>query len=425
MEAKLSILNNRPIDEENRREMVALETIHEHPLLPSEERNEKDNEVFCKGCLQTISEHCHNSILDQPCQASEVKLPRPSKSKMQLEDGTNYPIQFPVPDESVDLISHFVKQMSLGENENPQLEINHFSHEHHLALSTLNDIDGFEICEGCIRPISSSLFYSCKDCSFFIHKCCAELPSKIQHPFHSEHPLILLHKATNEFANLFSCNACQSTSNGFAYGCASCDFYLDVFCSFLSDSLLHEAHQHPLIVRQESKYVDCNACNKASEGLLFGCATCDFNLDILCALYPGTVMHRHDNHPLKLKFLPIQTDSDEFCCQICEETLYINDSWFYHCVHCNNVFHPRCIYNEYQFIKFGGTIDLKGHPHPLSMVLKNGKDPPCCNCGIAFDGISFQCSECKYYMGDLECRLNLDGLCAQIFNIIEYDSQNE
>lgn len=56
---------------------------------------------------------------------------------------------------------------------------------------------------------------------------------------------ILLHKATDEFADLFLCNACQSTSNGFAHSCASCEFYLHVYCSFLTDTLIREMHQHP------------------------------------------------------------------------------------------------------------------------------------------------------------------------------------
>uniref|UniRef100_A0A2N9IHF2 DC1 domain-containing protein n=1 Tax=Fagus sylvatica TaxID=28930 RepID=A0A2N9IHF2_FAGSY len=67
-------------------------------------------------------------------------------------------------------------------------EIEHFSHKHDLKLSD-DEVQNKEICNECVRAILPP-FYSCVECSFFLHKSCAELPIKKRHPLH-KHPLTL------------------------------------------------------------------------------------------------------------------------------------------------------------------------------------------------------------------------------------------
>lgn len=359
------------------------------------------------------------------------------------EDRSKHSIHFPVPDDSVDLVTHVVKQISvLGNKYAPGSEINSSSHEHPLKLSAdiccakklpasnLIDVNDDEICEVCIRPIAAASGLSCLDCKLFIHKYCAELPSQIQHPFHNDHPLILLQKATNEFADLFLCNACQATSNGFAYHCASCDFYLDVFCSLLTDTVVHGGHPHPLVLNQEPGNLNCNACGKSCSGVMYGCVSCGFNLDILCISFPLYFFKQsYDSHAVKLTYFTTQGYSDVAHCEICKENLNRENCWFYCCADCNNAFHPRCISNvdEYQFIKFGMSFDFQGHPHPLTMVRKTQRIPHCCNCALPYEGISFQCladsPKCRFQLDGNECKFNLDGFCAQLCNLVEYESQ--
>lgn len=352
------------------------------------------------------------------------------------EDRSENSIRLPVPDDSVDLMTHVVKQISFSENKYaPGSEIYSSSHEHPLKLSgdICNSSSDGEICEVCRRPIATAgSRLCCLDCKLFIHKYCTELPNQIQHPFHNDHPLILLQKATNEFADLFLCNACQASSNGFAYHCASCDFYLDVFCSLLTDSVVHEGHQHPLVLNQEPGNLNCNACGKSCSGVMYGCDSCGFNLDLLCITFPlSFIRPRYDSHAVKLTYFPTQSNSDLAHCEICKENLNKENCWFYCCTDCNNAFHPGCIISnvdEYQLIKFGVSFDFQGHPHPLTMVRKTQKMPHCCNCALPYEGISFQCQadyspKCRFQLEGKEFKFNLDGFCAQLCNLVEYESQ--
>jgi hypothetical protein len=97
-------------------------------------------------------------------------------------------------DESMDSLAYVVKKMKIGEDKiEIDEEIIHFSHQHDLKLiddQLLNN----KKCDGCRHPILPP-FYSCAQCSFFLHKSCVALPRKKQHPLHP-HLLTLLAKLT-------------------------------------------------------------------------------------------------------------------------------------------------------------------------------------------------------------------------------------
>jgi hypothetical protein len=98
----------------------------------------------------------------------------------------------PVLDESIDSLPlpYVVKKSKLGEdNIEIAVEIKHFSHEHDLKLID-EQLENEEKCDGCVCPIYPP-FYTCTQCTFFLHKSCVELPRKKLHPLH-RHPLILL-----------------------------------------------------------------------------------------------------------------------------------------------------------------------------------------------------------------------------------------
>ncbi|KAA8518178.1 hypothetical protein F0562_015652 [Nyssa sinensis] len=325
---------------------------------------------YCAECRYFAHVNCATSKTEPfmsillPCRKTEIKV----------EDFDANLIHLPVPNEFVSLTSHCFKEMSMGKNQRAT-ELNHFSHDHPLILfdvqssdescstsklSSPNETKNDNICDGCTQPILGP-FYRCIECNFFLHEWCVELPTELQHPFHPQHPLILLAKSPMSFG-LFLCNGCGFFSNRFTFTCACCHFHLDVTCGSLPTTIRHEAHLHHRLVLKEKLDGRCNACQMQSSGFAFGCGTCDFKLDLRCARLPSTIRHRYDEHLLILNYSPLKNYPDVYYCEVCEEELNPK-CWFYHCDDCDQSFHYECIrpVDECSNIKIGGkSYQVKG-----------------------------------------------------------------
>ncbi|XP_016651526.1 PREDICTED: uncharacterized protein LOC103339501 [Prunus mume] len=311
------------------------------------------------------------------------------------------------------LIAEPAHKLNLEQN---QLElgaqIKHFSHDQHFLSLTdhheaVKDIsDRITTCHCCIRPITvADAFYSCTEqqsCHFFLHKTCAQLPTQRLHPFHP-HPLKLLSRAPKvcSTGGVFECDFCRSFSQGFLYSCERCDFYLDLQCSFLSDSFTHQPHEHPLVVntanimRRNSnskhlipkkpppgilKYLHkqlkppssskdfCRGCGFSSPlAAYFSCMKCNFHICIPCIKLPPTASHRYENHPLKLTYRSVQSSLGDHYCAICEGKRDPSHL-FYYCEECDFDCHPHCILGRYSQVKLGSTYKHSAHPHILTLV---------------------------------------------------------
>lgn len=100
--------------------------------------------------------------------------------------------------------------------------------------------------------------------------------------FSHRHLLVLLESKKSK------CYACKrlNIQGQPAYGCDLCGFYLHQSCFELQKVIyLHQSHLHYLTLRDSSnsgKRV-CKARGKHLNGLIYHCASCDFNLDLDCA----------------------------------------------------------------------------------------------------------------------------------------------
>ncbi|KAM7522879.1 hypothetical protein LguiA_012781 [Lonicera macranthoides] len=309
-------------------------------------------------------------------------------------------MNFPLPDKSVDAISRYVKLISLKDVNDIAREIFHPSHKHLLILLDVQSDDAeminTELCRGCSRRISVS-FYTCKDCNFFLHKCCAELPREIQHPLHAEHPLRQCWP--KYFFSYTNCDLCKKFTSGFVFRCSTCNFRLDVHCACLPKAIKHDAHDHPL--KLETQISRCSGCNNFTR-TIYGCATCsEFNLAICCVNLSRTFKHEWDHHPLTLSYPPFSYHPDEFICEICEEDIHPN-YWLYHCRQCDQSFHTNCInFDLYSDVKFGGTLQVENHPHPLVYVRKSKSKFPsiCSQCGLTrYDWPVLECACCNFQL---------------------------
>ena len=96
--------------------------------------------------------------------------------------------------------------------------------------------------------------------------------------FSHRHLLVLLESKKSK------CYACKrlNIQGQPAYGCNLCGFYLHQSCFELQKVIYHISHLHYLTLRDSSnsgKRV-CKACGKHLNGLIYHCASCDFNLDL-------------------------------------------------------------------------------------------------------------------------------------------------
>ncbi|KAM7505378.1 hypothetical protein LguiB_004282 [Lonicera macranthoides] len=395
---------------------------------------------YCAVCRVFAQVDCATSQLEPfrcsllPRRTSKVKT-----EQEQVEDSGIDVIRFPVVDQSVILISHILKEMSVTKNETANQVLNHFSHDHPLILDVqgsdnescpgsklclMNDTRVDEtICNACVKPIFATPLYRCANqCNFFLHTCCVELPMEIQHPYHPEHPIILLSKSPN-FFNLFECKGCHLYSNGFSYNCSICNFNLDVQCGSLPATIKHDRDPNHILSLKGNISKRCKACYKgwSKPILAYACNHCDFVIDSCCALLSKEVMHRYDEHPFILTYSPVKDHSVDYYCELCEKEL--NPKWwFYHCAHCDRSIHIKCLRPFYRWanIKYGRTLYIEGHhQHPLALspvieedakinnslrVIIRGTD--CDECGDRFytssgyfssrDSFGFRCVHCNF-----------------------------
>ncbi|XP_050274155.1 uncharacterized protein LOC126717043 [Quercus robur] len=361
-----------------------------HLTLSSLEFHQPDSR-FCQICVRKVDTryglyYCSrcNFVAHLDCAIAKENREDIDLSKFKDEDSEV--------DESIDSAAPYeVKKFNVGEDKTQiDTEIAHFSHEHDLNLT--DEVQNSQKCNGCSRAIVPP-FYSCAKCSFFLHKSCANLPKKKRHPLH-QHPLTLVPMKPSGF---FWCGACKRVCNGFSYKCEGCDFDLDVQCSLLSDILVHEGHEHQLILSSTTYQQNCTSCNFKSNQI-FRCTVCEFALDFKCATLPYTTRYRQHEHPLSLSYA-VEDDSNEYYCDICEEERDPKH-WFYYCENCSYPAHPNCIFGIYTNIRSGDVFTSNCHSHPLTFTVETEDGPQCHSCGDPCREFILQCASCNFYIHD-------------------------
>lgn len=106
----------------------------------------------------------------------------------------------------------------------------HFSHPHILHLATVDEGDEI-VCSGCEQYISGYVV-SCtnSECSFFLHQSCYSLSKTINHPSHPAHQLTLVTQSPYEIGQ-YVCDGCGDQGSAFHFHCSTCNFDLDLNCA--------------------------------------------------------------------------------------------------------------------------------------------------------------------------------------------------
>ncbi|KAK8293773.1 hypothetical protein V6Z11_D06G211800 [Gossypium hirsutum] len=202
-------------------------------------------------------------------------------------------------------------------------------------------------CCWCHEPLTDAIYF-CSDCpSFIIHKkCLNELPTKINHPSHHIHPLLL-----NYSDSYNSCNLCQKGHSGAFYGCSLCHFSIDVGCAWLRSIVEDRSHhQHPFTLFWRQDSFICDACGTEGNYISYICSTCNLMVHKDCTSLPRIIkFSRHDHCIFHKYFLTGLTRQD---CKICFKKVRV-DRGSYSCgkLGCNYVVHVNCVLEDRRLYK--------------------------------------------------------------------------
>ncbi|MBA0716272.1 hypothetical protein Golax_015114, partial [Gossypium laxum] len=210
---------------------------------------------------------------------------------------------------------------------------------------------------------------------FYLHKRCANLPNKIQHPSHSIHPLNLYTSHHPQIGRTISCDECRDICLGFIYLCEQCDLKLDVKCAAL--------RTHKTTVSQEKEMA------RVTES-------------------------QHFNHHHKLALGYCNDPIDETKCTICELPI-IGPAYFCREYNCDYILHESCLRFPHKIeVPFQwNEIPFQMHQVPfhrehvfVSCVFPHeDSKPPCYACPFALKSLMFAYN-CEH------CLINLHPTCA-------------
>ncbi|OMP03600.1 Zinc finger, PHD-type [Corchorus olitorius] len=278
-----------------------------------------------------------------------------------------------------------------------------FGHQHPLILLNEGDDDQHNnqteeeaSCFRCgekVLPSAPSL--RCGECSgFYLHKICAEALLEVNHPYHPNHPLILLQN--NPYQSVgWSCNFCDKEGERFVYHC-SCNLDFHIKCALFTYNIAqshleefeHVAYEDPTTKNdgeQLENLGECFACWEPLANSVYFSPDCGFNLHKECVELPFKINHKcHRRHPLLLQFLIME---EPLSCKICQVTVE-RRGLVYCCLPCKFVLHIQCVSFSPPLI-----IDDKSHPHPFNLLRRRA--PFFCDaCGTVGNGVAYLCLTC-------------------------------
>ncbi|ESQ51568.1 hypothetical protein EUTSA_v10016584mg [Eutrema salsugineum] len=289
--------------------------------------------------------------------------------------------------------------------------LKHFSHE--CDLTCPETVTG-SVCNICHKD--ELVEFECKPCNFDLCLSCSELPEKVYHDFHPEHPLEFCQFKYDRKPKYVVCSGCGEMSCGSFYKCKTCEIYLDLGCALrvnISDAwdveeLLHDSHCH--LLRRCRPGSDakgsCLLCELpvSPSSICYGCVHCYSFVHHKCFDLPMEIQHPvHPAHPLtRLSYQ--RTCGGRISCVACTLTIF---GVPYSCIECGIDLHLRCADSLLRGLMH------ESHKHRLFYVATDAryaidKRSPCQICM----GTSTLSLDSYYYC--VECEMNFHFECLGI-----------
>ncbi|TYI24040.1 hypothetical protein ES332_A06G205900v1 [Gossypium tomentosum] len=288
--------------------------------------------------------------------------------------------------------------MVVGGNKKHPLaqQIQHpFHKEHPLVLLAEQSNEALKAyCDGCGELLSAPCF-TCIHCNYHLHKQCFFLR---QRP-HYDNDLV------------YGCVLCKEKRNMFFYECRACYFSIDIKCAYLSSSYKfnqpskHDIHQHPLTFIESPTTIDvpkrfnCSWCHEPLIDAIYICdPDCPFIIHKKCLdELPTKIDHlTHRLHPLILN----RSDSD-YLCNLCQKQ---HSGPFYGCSLCHFNINVECAWPR------SIVEDKSSHQHPFSLLWRQGSFI-CDACDTEGNYISYIC---------LKCCIEVHKKCTSLPRIIKF-----
>nr|XP_023877245.1 uncharacterized protein LOC111989692 [Quercus suber] len=299
-------------------------------------------------------------------------------------------------------------------------EIDHFSHEHPLTfIESEKQISRKHrkknvICKGCQKFCTFPL-YACTQtqCSFYLHKSCAEFPMEVQNPFHPHGPLTLCFDPNKSFP----CGACFKSCSGFYFHCEKNNNNSKAVSNYNTSSTCihwylltrrmstHKKSKTSLTHALLTHPFRCQACDTCMMGISYRCEQCRFNIDVECALLRSIKSDdgkqiKHFNHKHPLTLIEKLEDGDQVHCFACGQGCLATT--YYVCKKYKGEFslHESCADSAPRIYDYL-------HPdHPLSLLLRPTNTTPvrlrCNACHGDCCGLTYRCELCDFDL-HVEC----------------------
>ncbi|GAB4852887.1 hypothetical protein Ancab_017084 [Ancistrocladus abbreviatus] len=135
--------------------------------------------------------------------------------------------------------------------------------------------------------------YRCVECKVDMHPVCTENPARLSTFMHPKHELALKTKPHSK-----KCDLCGHHTTGTSYRvyrCKECKFYLHPACSQLPQYLSHGLHPHFLVLKLMSHSSPCDApeCKHHCKKWRYHCSHCNVSIHVECILRSS--LHGHSD----------------------------------------------------------------------------------------------------------------------------------
>lgn len=212
------------------------------------------------------------------------------------------------------------------------------------------------ICNACAKNVSGGV-YTCWNCSFALHKSCAELIGEEERTTTfspQEFPEFLKIEAGTapsfRFPQHQACYTCKQDGKS---GCDTCLFDSHLKSQLVPTILHHQGHkENPLFFwlskKKEATGYVCKACRCPGEYVGYSCVDdCGVNYHPQCALLPLVFKHTHDGytHDLEMVFHR-EKESDDAICALRLKRMNPK-AWYYWCKICKPEFHLECAFKDF------------------------------------------------------------------------------
>ncbi|VVB02863.1 unnamed protein product [Arabis nemorensis] len=225
-------------------------------------------------------------------------------------------------------------------------ELQHGSHE---CALTLPKMVGNGICNMCFKD--EPVEFACEPCNFDLCKSCSDLPLKMSHHLHPEHPLEFC-IGDERKSKYMICIGCGNMSSGsFYYECKKCEIYLDMDCALQKSivkgweatEMLHYSHEHMFRRCRPGPNAkgSCLLCELplSPSAICYGCVHCQLFFHERCLDLPTEIQHPvHPAHPLK-RLDYIQAFHRRKICNACKFSFAGAP---FGCLECGIYLHLRC-----------------------------------------------------------------------------------